>query len=120
MNDKASHAPARQRLLALRAQLKGDIRDTIDEVLEKGAGGDELSDVPTHAADNDSEGLDRELGIEANREQMLDAIDHALQRLDDGLYGQCETCGSEIAANRMQALPFATRCISCAREDEQE
>lgn len=41
-------------------------------------------------------------------------IHAALTRLDAGTYGRCESCGKTIPAGRLKALPFATRCISCA------
>jgi hypothetical protein len=47
-------------------------------VAEKAEAPDELSHVPTHAADRDSEGLDREVVLETSREQTLEAIDRAL------------------------------------------
>lgn len=42
-------------------------------------------------------------------------IDAAERRIDDGLYGTCATCGLEIAAERLVALPATPVCVSCAR-----
>jgi len=39
---------------------------------------------------------------------------HALARLDGGTYGTCDRCGEPIAAERLEARPNATACISCA------
>jgi len=44
----------------------------------------------------------------------LRQIDAALQRIDLGTYGLCEVCEEPIAEKRLDALPFATRCIECA------
>jgi len=44
----------------------------------------------------------------------LAAIDHAEQRLRDGVLGQCEICGAPISADRREARPTATTCITCA------
>lgn len=41
-------------------------------------------------------------------------IDKALQRLDSGTYEICESCGEEIAKNRLEALPDTDKCIDCA------
>ncbi|WP_271274622.1 TraR/DksA family transcriptional regulator [Aliamphritea hakodatensis] len=41
------------------------------------------------------------------------AAEHALQRLDDGLYGECESCGEMIELNRLKANPVAVLCIGC-------
>jgi RNA polymerase-binding transcription factor len=45
-------------------------------------------------------------------------INEALTRIDEGRYGICEWCGSEIPERRLRALPFALRCISCEEENE--
>lgn len=45
----------------------------------------------------------------------LTAVESALARLDDGVYGICERCDGAIGHPRLEALPEATRCISCAR-----
>jgi len=47
------------------------------------------------------------------KSDTLVKIDEALQRLDQGTYGQCSDCGNEIPEVRLKALPFATRCRSC-------
>jgi RNA polymerase-binding transcription factor DksA len=39
----------------------------------------------------------------------------ALERIENGTYGICVTCGDKINAKRLQALPYATQCINCAR-----
>lgn len=53
------------------------------------------------------------------REQMedrLNAIEAALQRIDDGTYGKCLNCGGEISAGRLEAEPAATLCEDCAAQ----
>ena len=41
-------------------------------------------------------------------------VENALARVDAGTYGVCEVCGRDIPAGRIEARPFATRCIDCA------
>ncbi|HET9201558.1 MAG TPA: TraR/DksA C4-type zinc finger protein [Acidimicrobiia bacterium] len=41
-------------------------------------------------------------------------IDRALAKIDDGTYGRCDECGREIGAQRLEALPAASRCVDCA------
>jgi DnaK suppressor protein len=48
----------------------------------------------------------------------LREIENALVRMKEGTYGKCESCEKAIAPARLQALPYATLCILCAREDE--
>jgi DnaK suppressor protein len=45
--------------------------------------------------------------------QTMKRIDRALERLDAGVYGCCTDCGADIAASRLEALPFVDRCRSC-------
>ncbi len=49
----------------------------------------------------------------AIKTELLDA-EAALGRLVDGTYGQCACCRASIAAKRLEALPGAARCASCA------
>lgn len=52
------------------------------------------------------------------KSETLAKIDEAMRRLEHGSYGVCAECGAEIAAARLQALPFATRCRSCQEQQE--
>jgi DnaK suppressor protein len=45
-------------------------------------------------------------------------MDAALRRIDDGSYGMCGSCGQPIAEERLEALPWTTRCIDCKRREE--
>ncbi len=56
----------------------------------------------------------------ADRERRLVAkIRHALERVQHGEYGVCESCGEEITYSRLMARPVATLCIDCKTEAEQ-
>ena len=46
--------------------------------------------------------------------QQLAAVDAALVRVADGTYGVCEVCGHPIAAERLEAIPWAATCVACA------
>jgi DnaK suppressor protein len=50
--------------------------------------------------------------------ETLENIDEALDRLAAGEYGYCEDCGGEIPARRLEALPFAVRCLACEQVQE--
>lgn len=50
----------------------------------------------------------------------LNKINNALNRIKLGKYGLCESCDSLIALPRLQALPYATFCISCQRKKEEK
>src|SRR3954451_14169677 len=48
----------------------------------------------------------------------LGQIEHALQRIVEGVYGRCEYCNGKIAEARLNALPYTNSCIDCQRENE--
>ena len=73
-----------------------------------------------HLADTATETLDREIDytLEENSENVLAAIDAALQRIEEATFGKCVNCGKEIGEERLAALPWATLCIDCRRLEE--
>ncbi len=48
------------------------------------------------------------------RRRLLGEIERALQRIEDGSFGECFECGEPIAPGRLEANPTATLCIGCA------
>ena len=49
---------------------------------------------------------------------LLGKIEYALKKIDDGTYGECESCGEEISTARLMARPVAQLCIDCKTEQE--
>jgi len=109
----------REKLVHLQAQVMAQTRETVDRMAEEAATPDELSHVPTHPADRDTEGLDSEMTVEANYEQILEDIESAFERIEQGTYGRCVDCGAQIPATRLDVLPFASRCVECQARHEQ-
>jgi RNA polymerase-binding protein DksA len=70
-----------------------------------------------HLADSATATLNREIDstLEENSEHLLSGIDEALDRIEDGTFGMCSRCGKQIAEERLEAIPYATRCIDCQR-----
>jgi DnaK suppressor protein len=56
----------------------------------------------------------KELSIERNAADLLHKVEHALRRIDTGGYGVCEVCGEAIPIARLEVLPYATMCVTCA------
>lgn len=52
--------------------------------------------------------------LAANLQALLDDVERALQKLDDGTYGICETCGERIADARLDAMPATRFCVNHA------
>jgi DnaK suppressor protein len=109
-------ARSREQLLETRAKLLGEIDS--GQRAEREANKDEGMD----AYDLASEERDREINfILSDRERVkLQQIDDALARLDDGSYGICESCGLEIAEERLDAMPFTRLCRDCQQDQERE
>ena len=55
----------------------------------------------------------KELSIEQNTIDLLRKVDHALDRVTDGVYGICESCEKSIPLERLDVLPDATLCVEC-------
>jgi DnaK suppressor protein len=53
------------------------------------------------------------LGLVENLMAMLKDVDAALEKVDEGTYGICESCGKEIGAARLEFRPTSTRCVDC-------
>jgi DnaK suppressor protein len=96
---------------AMRRALKGDL-SLLQELHQQKTG-----DVLDAAADTVQDELNSQLLEVESRE--LQAIEEAIARMDQGLYGACETCGKSIPLSRLRAVPYATDCIQCRREAEQ-
>jgi RNA polymerase-binding protein DksA len=83
---------------------------------------DETQEIPSdnHPGDVATVTFDRELDytLEENEERVLGAIDAALLRIEDGTYGTCASCARPVGEERLEALPWTTRCIDCKRREE--
>jgi RNA polymerase-binding protein DksA len=74
--------------------------------------------APVHLADFVSEAVDADVQILQTERHLRDQIRTALARIDQGTFGQCQSCGGEIAAARLQAMPYAALCVECAQNTE--
>ncbi len=109
-------------LLSIRERLVGKVDFMQEEALKKSsqdASGD-LSNVPIHMADVGTDNYERDLMIELiqSGEQGLRDIDSALEKIEEGTFGICEICRKKINKERMRAVPSASLCIDCQREEE--
>jgi DnaK suppressor protein len=109
----------RERLLALRARLRGDVTQMSDNTLNKDH--NTTTSMPNHMAELASGNFDQEftLSLLGNEEDALDHIEAAIQRIEDGAYGECETCGAKIPKSRLEAIPYAAQCVRCASQQEE-
>jgi DnaK suppressor protein len=56
----------------------------------------------------------KELAVDFNLFDIVRKIDHAQDRIANGNYGNCETCGNAIPVARLGVLPHASQCVGCA------
>jgi len=80
----------------------------------------EVSGHTTHLADMGTDSNEREKAylIGDTRSEVLADIDEALEKLGNGTYGKCESCGLEIAMERLEAVPYAKLCLKCKTDEE--
>src|SRR5215510_2776690 len=50
---------------------------------------------------------------------ILEEVEHAIERMDDGEYGTCMECGEKISKKRLDAVPWARYCVPCQERVEQ-
>lgn len=97
----------RERLAAQEAELVGLMRDSGD-----GAGPDQ-ADLGAATFERD-----QEITMVSSEREALAQIEHALDRVADGSFGVCESCGEAIGKMRVMAFPRATLCMSCKQREE--
>lgn len=60
----------------------------------------------------------RDLRIRDRERKLIDKIEAALSRIDDGTFGECDECGETISIGRLKARPVTTLCIECKAKQE--
>jgi DnaK suppressor protein len=77
--------------------------------------------MPTSMAELGSDNFDQELTLSllGSEKDALDQIEAAIERIDDGSYGRCETCDGKIPKARLEAIPYAAQCVRCASKQEE-
>ncbi len=81
------------------------------------SGGDGAGDDQADAGSKTFE-REQELSIANNRRDLLRQMERAMERLDAGTYGRCESCAQPIPKARLQAFPSATLCVRCKQREE--
>lgn len=60
------------------------------------------------------------LRLKEREQKLLRKIDDAVERIENGTFGICRSCGNEIPLPRLQARPITDLCIECKTRQEQE
>ncbi len=112
MNDR-QRAYFRQKLIAWKSDILREARETLDNLQTETAHHPDL-------ADRASSETDRAIELRARDRQrkLINKIDMALQRIDDGTYGYCEETGEPISLRRLAARPIATLSLEAQERHE--
>lgn len=99
-------------------QIAGLEKSLTDSSLRESIG--ELSAYDNHPADIGDELFERskDLALSDNAQVMLDGVETAFRKMDDGTYGCCDVCGKEIPLDRLEAIPWARECVHCQRRED--
>ena len=103
----------RIRLLEMSKRLSADVEELNKETSEAPS---RRARGPEDGSDGSTEQLDRDLALTMSEEALHAETLAALDRIEKGTFGKCESCGTNIAEARLNALPFARKCIRCASE----
>ena len=96
--------------LEVKDQLKTSIGDGYQEMLATARDEEDQATVSLMA--------ETSLTLLGPKRQELEAIEEALQRLENGAYGLCEVCGQPIQPKRLEIMPEASLCRDCASQRE--
>jgi RNA polymerase-binding protein DksA len=108
----------RKLLLIRRKQLMGDV-----DGLEAEAFSDETQHVSSnHLADSSFEQYEQEFNLSMieNETEELKEIARALEKIEQGTFGECEACGIDISIERLRVMPYTRICIHCRSKYEEE
>lgn len=98
----------------LTAELDEAEREFADLVSDSGDGaGFDQADIGSSTMERD-----QEMSVANNEREMLVQVERAVERIDDGTYGVCESCGKPIGKMRLMAFPRATLCLPCKQREE--
>jgi len=102
-----------------REELLRDIAG-LTEAHPKPVGPEEASEGPQdfEEAAVDAVEMEQERAVLLNDQALLQEVDNALARIDDGTYGRCIVCGQPIPQQRLEAIPWAARCVKDETEFE--
>ncbi|EBA08798.1 RNA polymerase-binding protein DksA [Sagittula stellata] len=103
----------RRKLLNWKADLLADSRDTIEALQE---GTRNIPDVTDRASEETDRAI--ELRTRDRQRKLVNKIDAALRRIDEGEYGYCEVTGEPISLKRLDARPIATMSLEAQERHE--
>jgi len=98
----------------MKSKIMTDVEQTLSDMTIQNGNIPDPNDRATVESDRNFE-----LRIRDRERKLMDKVEEALGRIDDGSYGICDGCGEEIAEKRLEARPVAKFCIDCKTKQEQ-
>ena len=102
--------------VAARASLLDERRRLLEELGEAIENPEPMTYGSQAAAASQVFEQQRDLALRERSRAELVRVDAALRAIDDGTYGTCVSCGNLIAPERLEAIPWSSMCIDCARK----
>ncbi|GAC1666014.1 MAG: TraR/DksA C4-type zinc finger protein [Ktedonobacteraceae bacterium] len=102
----------KKRLEAKQAELENQIANLTEAhptpvgAVEASEGNQEFEDVAVDFLE-----IQKEQSLLVNEQALLSEVEDALKRIENGSYGRCVDCGQPIPEKRLEALPWAARCV---------
>ena len=84
-----------------------------DSLTEDREPGDVQFDEESGEGDTLAVERERDLALSAQARAAIEQIDRAIEKIHDGSYGKCDSCGTAIPKERLRALPYAALCVKC-------
>jgi RNA polymerase-binding transcription factor DksA len=84
-----------------------------DSLTEDREPGDVQFDEESGEGDTLAVERERDLALSAQARAAIEQIDRAIEKIHDGSYGKCDSCGTAIPRERLRALPYAALCVKC-------
>ena len=122
--DKKDGKFFKELLLKKKLELLKGIEHIANDALrtsQRDAAGD-LSAYSLHMADMATDNYDREfaLNLAGNEQKLLHRIEDAVDKIDEGTYGLCESCNKKISKVRLKVVPYAELCVPCLEKQEKK
>jgi DnaK suppressor protein len=105
----------RETLVKMYERHAGEVNHVVEAIQEDVNVNENISAAPVHLADVASEAFDADVQVLQTERGILEDINAALQRIDNGTFGTCTECGTTISEERLKAIPYAPLCVRCAR-----
>jgi len=105
----------KSQLEEMKTKIMTDVEQTLSEMTSQSGNIPDPNDRATVESDRNFE-----LRIRDRERKLMNKVEEAILRIDEGEYGICDSCGEDISIKRLEARPVAKYCIDCKTKQEQQ